>query len=196
MRMRNSAVLTALQLRATCRHGPIQPITCLHTFCLPCLLYDRFHAGIISAGFLLHAALSRALQQHVQHSKTSQLQSTSSLMHLSKAACTVLGYSACGILASALVALPLLAHQQHAYSAFCSTSSSSPSSTKGLMNRVLMTAGSGLWQPSTLQAVQPSTQQAVQPRPWCGKGGVYNFVQQQYWGVGLLKYWQLSQVRM
>ncbi|CAO1636071.1 unnamed protein product [Sympodiomycopsis kandeliae] len=31
-------------------------------------------------------------------------------------------------------------------------------------------------------------------RPWCGQTFVYNFVQSEYWNVGLFKYWELAQM--
>lgn len=39
-------------------------------------------------------------------------------------------------------------------------------------------------------------QQPLQPRPWCRARlpNVYAFVQQHYWGVGLLRYWRLQQL--
>jgi Gpi18-like mannosyltransferase len=52
---------------------------------------------------------------------------------------------------------------------------------------------------ATLQAfdVCPADVYAEQPRPWCSKAlpSAYGYVQDVYWNVGFLRYYEWSQVR-
>ncbi len=76
------------------------------------------------------------------------------------------------LLAAAAVA-PLLAFQAAAFRAFCRGEWAQPP-------------------PSPPSSLQPAS-----PRPWCATAlpYAYGFVQSEYWGVGFLRYWTLSQAR-
>jgi phosphatidylinositol glycan class V len=81
-----------------------------------------------------------------------------------------------GAALAAVVALPYLAFQRSGWRAFC-TGRAGAEAAAGAAGALLGPL-------------------AAAPRPWCrGKlPSIYGFVQEQYWGVGFLKYYEAKQV--
>lgn len=179
-------------------------------------------AGIVNAGFLLHEALALALAALTRAAHAAPAPAPGQRAWRAPPMAALARAAACaavGAASAAVVAAPLVLHQAHARAAFCYTSAADPapaavsvststgaaalggpSPTAGLRMAAGLAART-LWRPDA-----PWLRAAAEPAPahplpaWCGtapwwRPSVYGHVQAQYWGVGLLKYWRVQQVR-
>jgi hypothetical protein len=91
-------------------------------------------------------------------------------------------YSLTGVAASAAIAVPMVLFSWWGYSLYCT---GAPPSGKP-------------WETlASLVGASLPAHGATQRRPWCDKPfgvGIYSFVQEEYWNVGLFNYWTLAQL--
>ncbi|PNG99104.1 GPI mannosyltransferase 2, partial [Tetrabaena socialis] len=102
-----------------------------------------------------------------------------------------------GLLASAVAVLPFVLFQYSAYDTFCRRTAVGLQAAAAPPDREECPAGAG-GASDGARGCDAAVEAAAYgwPRPWCSSRVpyVYGFVQAQYWGVGLFRYWTLQQL--